>query len=248
MRIQHRIRVDNLAITAMSVVCMLISGSLTASAQTGSVVQADIVSSSNLLQQLSPTGFCYIAGNVGIGTATPSNRLHIVSSGNNTEPLKVNNSNGNPLFKVRQNLNYGDVYVYNGGGTSTVRLVGWSGSSPNSYFLDGLNLGTTTSGGATLYVKPKDTWPFIIAGTNSSQLFAVNCMGSDDATVTLCDSGTGKVYIAAAANSYFNGGNVGIGTNNPSVALHVTGQGKFEQGLTYVAPLGDVSMGSYTNQ
>ena len=40
---------------------------------------------------------------------------------------------------------------------------------------------------------------------------------------------------------------VGIGTNSPSEKLHVSGKGRFDQGVSYVKNLGDISMGAYTN-
>jgi len=42
-------------------------------------------------------------------------------------------------------------------------------------------------------------------------------------------------------------GEVGIGTNSPNETLHVAGTLRADQGITYIAPLGDLSMGSYTN-
>jgi hypothetical protein len=42
-------------------------------------------------------------------------------------------------------------------------------------------------------------------------------------------------------------GNVGIGTETPSAELHVAGSGKFDNGIAFVAPLGDLSMGTFTN-
>lgn len=42
-------------------------------------------------------------------------------------------------------------------------------------------------------------------------------------------------------------GNVGVGTSNITATLHVSGTFRADSGVTYVAPLGDVSMGAYTN-
>ena len=42
-------------------------------------------------------------------------------------------------------------------------------------------------------------------------------------------------------------GKVGIGTTSPSETLHIDGTARFDDGITYVPALGDLSMGSYTN-
>ena len=42
-------------------------------------------------------------------------------------------------------------------------------------------------------------------------------------------------------------GAVGIGTNQPMAALHVAGTARFEDGIHFLACLGDLSMGIYTN-
>lgn len=44
------------------------------------------------------------------------------------------------------------------------------------------------------------------------------------------------------------GGKVGVGTNSPQAKLHVDGTARFEAGVIYVPPLGDLGMGVYTNQ
>ena len=46
----------------------------------------------------------------------------------------------------------------------------------------------------------------------------------------------------------FARGNVGVGTNNPTARLHIAGDGRFEAGISFAAPLGNMSMGSYTNK
>lgn len=43
-------------------------------------------------------------------------------------------------------------------------------------------------------------------------------------------------------------GKVGVGTNSPQAKLHVDGTARFEAGVVYVPPLGDLTMGVYTNQ
>jgi hypothetical protein len=58
----------------------------------------------------------------------------------------------------------------------------------------------------------------VYLGTGSS--------GADDGGVLqLSDGGTVKAQIYTSGNSYFNGGNVGIGTTSPSYKLHVEGSG-----------------------
>ncbi len=42
-------------------------------------------------------------------------------------------------------------------------------------------------------------------------------------------------------------GNIGVGTNAPSAMLHVAGSARFEEGITFIPEMGDLSMGSYTN-
>lgn len=60
---------------------------------------------------------------------------------------------------------------------------------------------------------------------------------------------TSADFTSTASNQFLirASGGVGIGTNAPQEALHVAGAGRFEQGITYVPPLGNLSMGSFTN-
>jgi len=42
-------------------------------------------------------------------------------------------------------------------------------------------------------------------------------------------------------------GKVGIGTSSPAADLDVNGEARFAGGITYIPPLGDLSMGTFTN-
>jgi hypothetical protein len=48
-------------------------------------------------------------------------------------------------------------------------------------------------------------------------------------------------FLIRAANG------VGIGTNRPLAALHVAGKARFDAGVSYIPPMGNLSMGVYTN-
>ena len=63
--------------------------------------------------------------------------------------------------------------------------------------------------------------------------YALNGMGnSNSAELSLYDSSDAqKVRIGAGADTFFNGGNVGIGTNSPTAKLAVSGTGTVDLGI-----------------
>ena len=54
------------------------------------------------------------------------------------------------------------------------------------------------------------------------------------------DGGNEGIYVSTD-------GKVGAGTNAPQEALHVSGASRFDAGIIYLSPLGDLGMGSFTN-
>jgi hypothetical protein len=76
------------------------------------------------------------------------------------------------------------------------------------------------------------------AGSSSTQT-----LSSDLTTAGHWISGDGDtegIYVDSV-------GNVGVGTESPSAKLHVSGAARFDQGITFIPELGDLSMGVYTN-
>jgi hypothetical protein len=117
-------------------------------------------------------------------------------------------------------------------GTFEIKGAGTAGTSPgfnvnpstpaNSFVIDSsgrLGIGTS-SPGQKLDVNGEIVCSPNTAGKNTFQ-FATNA--ADDASLIMKSNTTTKVNIQANGTSYFNGGNVGIGTSSPIAQLNNTG-------------------------
>ena len=88
----------------------------------------------------------------------------------------------------------------------------------------------TTSPGAKLSVKSSGTnnWVFRATSSDGGDLGGIYEDGGTNAELYIKDSvGTSSVVINSSGDSWFNGGNVGIGTTSPSEKLEVNGNIKF---------------------
>ena len=150
-------------------------------------------------------------GRMGIGTTSPTQKLNVVNNNTATWTARFTNNTNNVYLSVNDANNYG-IYV--------------SGETKN-YFSGNVGIGTTSPvsvlevyGGSSgvnevdRYVRFKASngekrFDFYMGGTgNASRL----SMFDSDGT-------TEGVRLSPAGNSYFNGGNVGIGTTSPVVRL-----------------------------
>ena len=156
----------------------------------------------------------YFAGNVGIGTTSPTSELHIEASDNPN--LLITRAGVNKvLLGDSGSNNGGDLLLYNANGTLTTLIR----SGSNSY-LNGGNVGIgTTSPGGKLEVD----------GTYGDLKIGDPSVGTQityyDTTRILMNSTDIKFYTNSLTErmTIESNGNVGIGTDSPKQKLHVSG-------------------------
>ncbi|NDG53247.1 MAG: hypothetical protein EBY39_09530 [Flavobacteriia bacterium] len=173
-----------------------------------------------------------ILSNVGIGTTSPSVKLDVIGRG------KFDSLIGNNGLTLASN-GTNNLNLYNGILGSTAEL----GISIAS----GGNVGIGTTGpDAKLDLRVSSGHPFYIrsgTGVNDNLfLFENPTSGTDGPQFSMYERGTAniKVRLSTHDDSYFNGGNVGIGTTSADAKLDVHGLGYFR------TPAGGALISSWT--
>jgi hypothetical protein len=160
----------------------------------------------------SPTAlYIQSGGNVGIGTTGPEAKLHIVSGASQAGFLS-RGTNGDTWFPYSNGQNY---------------VRGVTNFDSGSVYFTGGNIGIgTTSPSHKLHIKSSslNSYPLVVQrAANTNNIFYIYEDGSGNGTLTLENSGGGAaVSIKSDGTSYLNGGNVGIGTTDPTSQMSGT--------------------------
>ena len=164
------------------------------------------------------------SGNVGIGTTSPAKTLHVFS-GTDNEGIFMQGTGGGHWF----NFQSGTSNLWSMG--AQTGMMGWYNRTTGNVgykmvIQDGGNVGIgTTSPGDVLVVKGGSPGNIDLvsfqnnAGNETHRFYADSA--NDGVISTVTNAGVIANLIQSSGDSYFNGGNVGIGTTSPGVNFQV---------------------------
>lgn len=169
--------------------------------------------------------------NVGVGTATPAKRLDVVGSGDVDVAYFRPDANGRGIYLVPKTTAVTEVLMgatsAGQGGAGIIKFTNinhrdhtadirfWTrGAGDALTILNNGNVGVgTTTPGDKLHV----------AGGVTAQTFIGDrtAAGSNSYLALKNSQGANTVLLDTKGSSYFNGGNVGVGTTSPASQLHL---------------------------
>ena len=156
------------------------------------------------------------AGDVGIGTATPQEKLHVYNAG--TARVEIEGTTGPAAFKATNNQ--GSYGWYVNGNNDSFRLYDFGGGGDYITVSGNGNVAIGTDL-APQKLNVKGT----IVHLNSSNIQVAGITNSSNAGRLYANNAGGvtKVLLDSNGDSYLNGGNVGIGSASPVYELDVAG-------------------------
>jgi len=234
----QQIRMKHLQHTSLTVFALILLASLPNSAAAQWATNGTNINNTN-------------GGNVGIGTTTPTAKLHVAGGIYSSQVIESANTAGFRLVVTGP----GDTratWSYNGGVTTTrltsaanVRTSFGSNGIDDRVFLDlsgNLGINTITPGGK-LHVSGSQFAP-ANSGTGSNSLFRLGAAAETNLVLDFGVSAASTVYTWLQSRNQTNyalnydlalnpnGGNVGLGTTTPTAKLHVVGDGLVTGNLT----------------
>ncbi len=172
---------------------------------------------------------------VAVGHSAPSEVLHVVAA---NPVLTISSSSVDQLARLELfeqkngSTDLGGFFEYSGASSNSL-LIGTTLNSTDTTHLylprDGngnVGIGGAPDSDSGLHLKGDGKR--ILIDSNDYNLVSLGRSGSsgaglDTAYFRMKSAGTNKVVIHAGGDSYFNGGNVGIGQSSPDTLLHLAG-------------------------
>jgi len=183
-------------------------------------------------------------GNVGIGTTSSSTKLHISGNSNssdnilaltNTKYGSTNTTGETGILFGWSNHSAARITAFKEGTVNRTgfKIIGEAGFNVPTTIATFRSTGYvgigTTSPAATLDVDDDNTGKIRLLRNGSTRVELSN--NANEGELSLYRSSTAKtIYISSYYNSYFNGGNVGIGLTAPVQKLNLSGHFGFTAG------------------
>jgi hypothetical protein len=167
------------------------------------------------------------SGNVGIGTTSPGGTLHVDASGGATVRVSRISSNASKYGQLEHDgtnttLTSTDNLLFNANSSERMRINS-SGNVAIGHSSPSHRLDVKSASAGQYFINGKNS-----AGTDIFQVYESSVGDGRNGMLYLYNgAGTNDVKLSTNGASFFNAGNVGIGTTSPGFKLHCVEDGSF---------------------
>jgi hypothetical protein len=159
----------------------------------------------------------FTQGNVGIGTMTPQQKLHIRSNAANAFRI----TRDGMTSEVNLHIANGDYGILGLGGNTALR-----GSGQNSYFDGNVGIGTTNPGYRLEVKSPGTSDVLSVTSSDNQRLVRVRQNSTGDGEIQIYDHEDDmNVKLKGEGVSFINSANIGIGATSTYPVFNVSSSG-----------------------
>jgi len=193
-------------------------------------------------------------GNVGIGTTSPAQKLHVAGYARADSGFCIGTScitawpqgevtgsgTANYIPRWTTSSNIGNSVIYQSGTnigigtTSPTQQLQLSGNikANSAEFGNGIRIGSGFGSGGTQTIHVYNNDLFLQYNNNQTDAYVnIGGQGTSGNLRMRNSANVDNILISSTGNSWFNAGNVGIGTTSPAQKLHVAGYARADSGF-----------------